>query len=284
MAPRTLDIVDSQVHIWGANVPERPWTPDFAGKPHGPPEMTAESVLAEMDRAGVTGAVIVPPSFEGDRNDLALAAAGKYPDRFRVLGRFRLTDTASGARLQQSLRDPGFVGVRLTFNAAAATWLKDGTIDWFWDHAEANGVPVSLFPHPPQFGDVLRLAKRHPRLKLSIDHLACSEDPATFDSMEQIERIAPFAERPNIAVKASALPLSFPEAYSPGTVRRIMLRLVAWFGPERIFWGSDLTRASDVDYATALGIFLNGIDHLSDNEVELVMGGALRAWYGWPAK
>jgi predicted TIM-barrel fold metal-dependent hydrolase len=243
----------------------------------------AETLLAEMDRAGVRGALIVPPSFEGDRNDLGLSAVATYPDRFRVLGRFRLVDEGSLPALEASLRDPGFVGVRLTFNAQAASWLRDDTIEWFWEYAETRSVAVSLFPHPPQFDDVVRLARRHSSLKLSLDHLACSEDPSTFDSMEQIERIARFSELQNVAVKASALPVSFPTTYSPETVSQIMTKLVAWYGSERIFWGSDLTRAPDVDYADALAVFLAGLDQVSGANAELVMGAGLRTWFGWPA-
>ena len=43
--------------------------------------------LKEMDAAGVARVVIVPPSWEGDRNDLALEAARLHPDRFAVMGR-----------------------------------------------------------------------------------------------------------------------------------------------------------------------------------------------------
>jgi L-fuconolactonase len=79
-------IVDAQVHIWGADTPERPW-PQGRSRPHRPQPFTAEDLLREMDAAGVARAVLVPPSWEGDRNDLALAAAAAYPDRFAVMGR-----------------------------------------------------------------------------------------------------------------------------------------------------------------------------------------------------
>ena len=42
-----------------------------------------DDLLAEMDAAGVDRAVIVPPSWEGDRNDLALAAARRIPTSSR---------------------------------------------------------------------------------------------------------------------------------------------------------------------------------------------------------
>ena len=40
-----------------------------------------------LDAAGVSRVVIVPPSWEGDRNDLALAAVKSHPDRFAIMGR-----------------------------------------------------------------------------------------------------------------------------------------------------------------------------------------------------
>ena len=71
------EVVDSQIHIWGANTPERPWpTHAWDGKPAHPQReepLGAEETLARMDEAGVARAVLVPPSWEGDRNDLALA-------------------------------------------------------------------------------------------------------------------------------------------------------------------------------------------------------------------
>jgi len=38
----------------------------------------------------VSRVVIVPPSWEGDRNDLGLAAARRHPKRFAVMGRLAI--------------------------------------------------------------------------------------------------------------------------------------------------------------------------------------------------
>jgi hypothetical protein len=50
-----------------------------------------------MNEAGVDRVVIVPPSWEGERNDYALEAASKYPDRFAVMGRWRLRCSRNGS-------------------------------------------------------------------------------------------------------------------------------------------------------------------------------------------
>ena len=78
-----MPIVDAQVHIWGADTPERPWPPGQAHRAHRPQPFSKDDLLAAMAAAGVDRAVIVPPSWEGDRNDLALAAAQAH----RALGK-----------------------------------------------------------------------------------------------------------------------------------------------------------------------------------------------------
>jgi hypothetical protein len=83
-----------------------------------------------MDLAGVRRAVLVPPSWEGDRNDVALEAAGAYPDRFAVMGRFALQDPASRALIDGWTTQPGMLGLRLTLHGKYyRPWLTDGTAD-----------------------------------------------------------------------------------------------------------------------------------------------------------
>ena len=80
-------IVDAQVHIWGADTPERPWPAGGRARAHRPVPFSKDDLLREMDAAGVARVVIVPPSWEGDRNDLALGGGAAHPDRFAVMGR-----------------------------------------------------------------------------------------------------------------------------------------------------------------------------------------------------
>ena len=95
-------IVDAQVHLWKADSPDWPWVP--GAKPQLPEPMTIERVLPLMDEAGVDRVVIVPPTLN-DRNDYALEAAKRYPNRFAVMGRIPLQDPKS-ARACRSGRSP----------------------------------------------------------------------------------------------------------------------------------------------------------------------------------
>ena len=84
-------IIDSQVHIWAPETAEKPYAREDASAPHRPVPLGHQELLREMDGAGVERCILVPPTWEDDRNDTSLEAARLYPNRFRVMGRIKLT-------------------------------------------------------------------------------------------------------------------------------------------------------------------------------------------------
>lgn len=46
-------VTDSQVHIWGADTPDRPWPPGRAHMAQKPYAVTKDMLLKAMDEAGV---------------------------------------------------------------------------------------------------------------------------------------------------------------------------------------------------------------------------------------
>jgi L-fuconolactonase len=80
-------------------------------EPHRAP-LGKDELLAEMARAGVDRVVIVPPSWEGDRNDLAIEAAKSHPDRFATMGRFDPDAPNARETLEGWKSQPGMLGVR----------------------------------------------------------------------------------------------------------------------------------------------------------------------------
>ena len=164
-------IADAQIHLWAADSPDRPWPPGGAQRAQKPYPVSKDMALLGMKEAGVDRAVIVPPSWEGERNDLALEAARLHPDRFAVMGRFPLDKPESRPLVEGWRRQPGMLGMRFTFNTEQQRpWLTDGTADWLWPAAERAGVPM-MMSVSGQIPAVDRIAGRHPGLKLVIDHL-----------------------------------------------------------------------------------------------------------------
>ena len=56
-------IIDSQVHAYERDRPERPW----AGTLTGPDEVTGDDMVAAMDAVGVDGALLVSPYSNSNR-------------------------------------------------------------------------------------------------------------------------------------------------------------------------------------------------------------------------
>ena len=274
-------IVDSQVHIWGADTPDRPWPPGRAHQAQKPYPVTKDMLLQGMDEAGVSRVVIVPPSWEGDRNDLALEAARLHPDRFAVMGRLAIERPESRSLVADWTRQPGMLGLRFTFHTEVQKpWLTDGTADWLWTAAEKAGLPVMIFV-PGSLPLVDGIAARHPGLRLVIDHLALvigQKDDAAFADLPHLLALA---KRPNVAVKASALPCCSTEPYPYRGLHPYIRQVCDAFGPRRVFWGTDWTRLP-CTWRQAITLFTEELPWLSAADKDWIMGRAVCEWLGWP--
>lgn len=274
-----MTITDAQAHLWAAETPDRPWLPGGREFAHGD-SYTVEELLAEMAAAKVDAAVLVPPSFEGDHNDVCLAAARDHPDKFRVMGRITLPDPASRGLLATWREQPGMLGIRLSMSRGAAdNWMSDGTADWVWREAEAAGVPIMVFA-PDKLHLLDRVAERHPALRLVVDHLGMRTDVVD-DAMDPVlADLVKLARHDNVAVKATCLPSNVTDDFPYPSLHDRIRRVVDAFGPRRVFWGSDLTRLRGT-YDEVRRLFTEELDFLSSDDLEWIMGRGVREWLGW---
>jgi predicted TIM-barrel fold metal-dependent hydrolase len=278
-------IVDSQVHIWKANSPDRPWTPGVP--PQLPEPMTIELLVDEMTRAGVDRAVIVPPGWEAMRNDYATEAFDKYPDRFRFMARLGLKRPDARALLPGWMQQRGNLGMRQVFiYKFDYDQVANGAYDWLWEDCERFNIPVSILPVGlrPALEKIL---DRHPQLKLTIDHMGLSEP--IFQEGRVAETIldtAALARFPNAFVKVSSAPTNSLEKYPYRDMHGHIHRIVDAFGPQRCFWGSDLTHMRHAgkypcSYRECVTLFTEELG-FSANDLEWIMGRAICEHLGWP--
>jgi predicted TIM-barrel fold metal-dependent hydrolase len=278
---RGVLIADSQVHLWGANTAARPWP---AGRDHEaqkPYPVTKDMLLFEMELAKVDRIVLVPPSWEGDRNDLALEAARLHPDRFGVMGRLDLKSPGSRALVDDWKQSPGMLGMRFTFhNEHNRHFLTDGTADWLWPAAERAGVPLMVLV-PGSLGVLDRIAGRHPGLRLVIDHVGVDIRRRAPEAFDDLPAVCALARHRNVAVKASGMPSFSTEPYPFRDVHDAIRRLADAFGPRRTFWGTDLTRMP-CSYRECIDLFTKEQPWLQGDDLEWVMGRGVCEWLGWP--
>jgi predicted TIM-barrel fold metal-dependent hydrolase len=250
--------------------------------PQMPEPFTIERLVPLMDEAGVDRAVIVPPSWPGDRNDYGIEAAKRYPYRFAVMGRIPLKNPESAALLPKWKEQPGMLGVRVTFLGPAAAWLTDGTADWFWPAAEKAGLPV-MFLTPGRTSEFARIAERHPQLTLVADHMGVSTDVVKAGKLlDAIDQAVLLAKYPNVSVKLSAAPNYSTEAYPFRDFTPHIRRLFDAYGPQRCYWGTDITNGfAKATYKQRITHFTEELTFLSEQDKDWIMGRAILARLGW---
>ncbi|MPZ85779.1 MAG: amidohydrolase family protein [Actinophytocola sp.] len=275
-------VIDAQAHIWAAETPQRPWVPNGAKYAHRPVPLGAGELLSEMDQAGVDRALLVSPTWEGYRNDVVLEAATTHPDRFRVVVRLAPTRPDLREALVESWSDPRVLGVRTAFVRDEEPLLTDGTAERFWAIAAEVGIPVLVFA-PGNLDLVERAAERHPGLSMIVDHLGVDPRARDRDLAGSIAAVVRLARLHNVAVKATGVPTMVTEPYPFPSLHDHVHRVVDAFGPERVFWGTDLSRLRCA-YGQVWTLLFDELTFLSDKEKALLAGDAMAGWLGWPAE
>lgn len=272
-------IVDSQVHIWGPSTPERPWPPGL--KPHRAEPLGITELIRDMDAAGVNRVLLVPPRIEGGRNDLSLDAAKRFPDRFAVMGKLDQDDSASRGKIAVWRNQPGMLGLRFTLKRKLEPILTENRMDWVWPEAEKAGVPIYVAIAQHKTHLIGAVAERHPRLRLILDHLAIESDRQKDDeAFAGIGNVLALAKYPNIAVKVTAMPCYTTDSYPYRRLHPVLRRVYDAFGPQRMFWGSDLSRLRG-PYRECVTMFTEEMPWLTKEDLEWIMGGAVCEWVGW---
>ena len=269
-------IADAQVHIWTANTPERPWRPGH--KPHRETPLDAHELLQQMDAAGVSRAVLIPPFWTGPRNDVVLEAARAHPDRFAVMGRLDNIPPPTREQIPTWRQQPGMLGLRCSI-AERSTASLEG-LDWLWEEAEKAGVPIMVLAPHTVMHMVDRIAAHYPGLKLIMSHLGLVSRQYDEEAFRDLDKLLALAKRPNVAAKASALPFYTRDTYPYRALHPYLRRVYNAFGPQRMFWGSDLARMP-CTYRQMITMFTEEIPWLNAEDKDWIMGRGLCEWLKW---
>ena len=246
-----------------------------------------EVLLAQMERNGVDGAVLIQIQGEFD-NGYQTACAARYPDKFASVV---VLDTAApdAVATLEGLAAQGASGVR--FNATTRSTGDDPLA--LWRAAERLGLPVSCAGSAetfsaPEFADLVAAV---PNLPIVIEHLGSLSRPDA-DDAEGVARRKVFdlARYPNTLIKITglgefckrAIPVTAPFPF----VRPLpdyLAQVYAAFGPSRMMWGSDYPPVSGREgYTNALRLTMDELATIpgySDADRDEIFGGtALRTF------
>jgi predicted TIM-barrel fold metal-dependent hydrolase len=127
-----------------------------------------------------------------------------------------------------------------------------------------------------------KIATRHPGLKVHIDHIgrwfggSGIKDEAAYADLPDMLALARLS---NVGVKLSGAPSTSSHAYPYKNIHGYLKQIVDAFGPDRCFWGTDITRMP-IPYRQCVTMFTEELPWLKGRDLERVMGGAFVDWLG----
>lgn len=270
-----------------------------------------ELQLGYMRAVGVDRAVLFPIDLRWAEEAYAL-----FPERFGIVPMLMpggpaesgIIDAGSPeveALVAARATDPAIVGMRILPTMPGAGG-EHATVPF---EAFGRGVAaceeagLPLFVYSLDHTIIAEVAERHPGLTVIVDHLGLAQPPTAvredppFRSLPGLLDLARF---PNVAVKVSGVPGLSREPYPFADVWPHLHRVVDAFGPDRLMWGSDISRVygrggfrwrvpggeGDYEgrhtYAEAL-LYLRETDELSDETKAKILGETALSLLRWPA-
>ena len=292
--PRPM-VVDAQLHEppinleWGEANQLAKW------------KLLTEVQIAYMDAAGVDLAILHPvdPGWGS-------YAVENHPDRFAIVPmvdvRFGGIDPRS-PRIRELVaekkRTVGVVGMRIVRLDVTTSPVEPYRP--LLEACENENLPIFLYTT----GDVAaagKMAEWCPKLKIVIDHIGLPQPPWQKQEdppLKSLRTIFELAKYSNIAIKLSGAPSLSNMAYPYPDLWALLLRpLIAAYGPERLMWGSDISRflgkrafddrkvpppGSRAPHTYAEALFhLREADQLSCAEKTWILGESARKILDWP--
>lgn len=289
-----MEIVDSQLHEFA------PWLAPSSDEPDERYRMATELALAAMDAVGVDAAVI--SSADAFCEYAGLAAPARLASIVSVMdpAEAGVEEVVAGVRSR-----PNVLGIRVVVGTAdeRVEMLKAGAFDPVFASAARADVPVCFFISGdlPLVHDVVR---KHPDLNLVIDHLGLRQAPlqaADEPPFRRVGELIDLARYENVSVKLSGAPTLSREPFPFHDLWQHLMPVVEAFTPDRLMWGTDITRVhgrfphrqhgiapdwpaypGKHTYAEAV-MFLQVTDRLSSDDKEKMFSRTLRRIMRWPA-
>jgi predicted TIM-barrel fold metal-dependent hydrolase len=235
-------------------------------------EAPAEALLAEMERAGVDRAVIVPLSHH---DGYVLDVLARHPGRFAAIGVASPgTPDVDGYRRRA---DAGLQGLRLFA-------LGPETVPLLAE-LERSGGKLWFYGGPEQMALLERALEERPALTAVLNHLGYWPGPFEADEHgrprfsssyggENLDAVCGLARFPNVHVLLTGFYAFAREPCPYPDLLPVTAALLDAYGPERLLAGSDYPWiAAEPGYGETVGVVEHHLASLDDQARDAVHGG-----------
>jgi predicted TIM-barrel fold metal-dependent hydrolase len=219
-------------------------------------ENTVERFIANMDYAGVSGAVITQEEIDGNQDAYLLEARSKFGNRLKICSLYE-----EG----KPFATEGFDGIKI---CASRLKTEDLTKHYkVFEEANRLGkfISIDLADGDAQTGSLYELIRQYPELKIAIGHFGM----VTRENwLEQIK----LARNPNVMVESGGITWLYNSEYYPyPSAVKAILEAADVCGFDKLMFGSDYPRTMvEITYKMSFRFILES-DLLSDNEKALFL-------------
>jgi len=196
--------IDAQVHAYGRNHPGRPWHAVLTG----PPEVTGDQMVAEMNAVGVDGAILVS-AFTMYRYDASYAVAvqKRHSDRFAVVKPVDPANPAVAEIIADWKRTPGAVAARMLLVRGGLTEdSADPGLNRVLAEAARLSLPLNLHI-AGRLDQGIALIRSHPDVQIVVDHLGLvqpHEPPVPKEPWTELPKVLTLAQLRTLRSRSAA--------------------------------------------------------------------------------
>ena len=272
-------IIDAHAHLWKKQqgmVNGKPvydvggGKSDFGGeiKQMMPPYMTdgentAERFLANMDYAGVSGAVITQEYIDGNQDEYLLTCKS---DRIKICALYE----------EKEMGDiSGFDGIKICAGRLADKNLLNHLEPFRLADENGKFISIDLADGDEQCEAMDKIAEMFPDLKIAIGHFGM----VTRENwQEQIK----LAKHKNVFIESGGITWLFNSEFYPyPSAVKAINEAASLVGYDKLMWGSDYPRTmTAITYKMSLD-FIEKTTEISEENKKLILGENARNFYGF---
>lgn len=234
--------IDAHQHYWQPLRGDYDWMPKddpVLARSYGPADLAGELAAAGIDRT-----VLVQAAATVAETEYMLGIADATPSVAAVVGWIDFEDRAQLKHLERLRHHPKFVGVRpMIQDIPDVDWMLRDEVQWAYAALADLDLTFDALGFSRHLGNFLTLLKRHPRLRVVVDH--CMK-PQVRDHGTPREELAAWAEglrriagETEACCKLSGLVTEAGADWSVAALAPYAAAVLEAFGPARVMWGSD---------------------------------------------
>jgi hypothetical protein len=241
---------------------------------------TVEMFMANMDYAGVNGAVITQEFIDGDQNDYLQQIQQQNPDRFFVCGLAEFREPGYFEKVRDLIAN-GFKAIKIPaqwlISLPERVYLTTDEMMAMFQFMEQNDILLSidLAEGNAQVDELQTVIDNCPNLRIAIGHFGMVNRP-NWESQLNL------AKNPNVMIESGGITWLFHREFYPyeGAVKSIK-KAASMVGIDKLMWGSDYPRTmTAITYKMSLDFILKS-KLLINEEKQKFLGENACNFYGF---